>query len=80
MPYTIRHVPAGVDRALRQWARREGKSLNEVVVDALEREAGVTEESVRRRDLTGIAGSWAEDPEIDEALRAQDRIDENLRR
>ena len=34
MQYTIRAVPDEIDRALRQRARRESKSLNAVVIDA----------------------------------------------
>jgi hypothetical protein len=78
MQYTLRSISAEVDRALRQRARREGKSLNAVALDALARGAGVTEEPVRYRDLSGIAGTWVEDPEFDGALADQDRIDEDL--
>lgn len=35
MQYTIRGIPRSVDRALRERARRENRSLNEVAVEAL---------------------------------------------
>jgi hypothetical protein len=55
-------------RALRRVARERGKGLNEVVIEALARGAGVTGERVRHRDLTGIVGTWRKDPAFDSAL------------
>lgn len=78
MQYTIRNVPETLDAALRQSARQQGKSLNEVAVEALARGAGLTENRTRQRDLTDIAASWRKDPEFDRALSAQDTIDEDL--
>jgi predicted HicB family RNase H-like nuclease len=37
MQYTIRKVPHSLDEALRRVARERGKSLNEVVIEALAR-------------------------------------------
>jgi hypothetical protein len=78
MQYTIRNVPNYLDAALRDAARREGKSLNEVTVLALARGAGLSESPRRKRDLTDLAGSWREDPVFDSALAAQDTIDDDL--
>jgi hypothetical protein len=39
MQYTIRGIPPEVDACLRKRAREEGKSLNALVVEVLEREA-----------------------------------------
>lgn len=78
MQYTIRNVPSPVDIALRQSARQQGKSLNEVAVEALTRGAGVTENRIRQRDVGDIVGTWRNDPEFDRALAAQDTIDEDL--
>ena len=78
MQYTIRNVPELVDAALRQSARQQGKSLNDVAVEALTRGAGLTETRSRQRDLSDIAGSWRKDAEFDRALAAQDTIDEEL--
>lgn len=33
--YTIRNIPANIDRALRKRMKDEGKSLNEVAIEAL---------------------------------------------
>lgn len=78
MQYTIRNVPELVDAALRQSARQQGKSLNDVAIEALTRGAGLTETRSRQRDLSDIVGSWRKDAEFDRALAAQDTIDEEL--
>jgi hypothetical protein len=77
--YTVRDVPAHVDGALRRKAREEGKSLNQVLRDALVREAGAGDLSpVLHNDLDHLAGKWEDDPAFDQAIAAQDRIDESL--
>jgi plasmid stability protein len=73
--YTIRGVPSRVDQALRRRAKREGKSLNQVTVEALTLAAGLAEERATYHDLDHLAGTWVADPEFEEALNAQDRID-----
>jgi hypothetical protein len=78
MQYTIRNVPNTVNEALRRIARKRGKSLNEVAIEALARGAGVTGERDRQRDLNDIAGTWRKDPAFDRALAAQDTIDEEM--
>ena len=78
MQYTIRSIPEPVNRALRARATREGKSLNEVVIEALERGLDLEGHPVRRRDLGGIAGSWVRDVEVDRALDEQRTIDPDL--
>jgi plasmid stability protein len=75
--YTIRAVPASVDAALRAKARRQGRSLNAVVLDALRTGAGVTEQ-VRYHDLDSFFGSWVADEATDQALNDQRRIDPDL--
>jgi hypothetical protein len=66
MQYTIRNVPHKLDEALRPAAREQGKSLNDVAIEALARGAGVWERT-RQRDLRDVAGSWRKDPAIDNA-------------
>ncbi|MEO7362923.1 MAG: hypothetical protein ABI120_21500 [Gemmatimonadaceae bacterium] len=75
MQYTLRNIPPHLNRVLRMRARRTGLSLNEVVLEALIREAGLSAELIQRRSLTDLAGTWAEDPEFDEAIRDQDSVD-----
>lgn len=77
MQYTIRNVPDYLDAALRSSAREQGKSLNEVAVEALARGAGLGDQRIRRRDLSDIAGTWEEDPAFDDAIAAQDTVDKD---
>lgn len=78
MQYTIRNIPDYLDAALRHAARDQGKSLNDVAVEALSRGAGISERRLRQRDLSDIAGTWQEDSAFDAALADQDRIDEDM--
>ena len=78
MQYTIRNIPPALDTAMREEARRQKLSLNQTVLDALSRSLGLSQEPQRLRDLGDIAGSWIEDPEFDQAIADQDRIDEEL--
>lgn len=78
MQYTIRNVPEYLDAVLRDAARAQGKSLNEVAIEALTRGAGMGESRSRQRDLRDIAGTWQEDPGFDDAIAAQDTIDEEM--
>jgi len=76
MQYTIRAVPDEIDRALRQRARRESKSLNTVVIDALARGLALDVAPVRHTDLDHLVGTWQEDPQFDRAVAEFDRIDD----
>ncbi len=78
MQYTLRKVPPQLDAALRAKAREEGKSLNEVTLEALLVGAGLAGQPVKHRDLSDIAGSWVADPATEEALLEQRRIDPEL--
>jgi hypothetical protein len=77
--YTVRSVPAHVDQALRRKARQGRQSLNEVLRNALIREAEGTDLPDRvYTDLDPLVGSWVDVPGFEDAIRAQDRIDEAL--
>ena len=78
MQYMLRNIPASVDALLRKRAREEGKSLNEVAIDALVRGLGLEETSVKRRDLSDIAGSWRADKATNAALAEQRSVDRDL--
>ena len=78
MQYTIRKVPNALDAALRRRAQEQGKSLNEVAIDALVRGTGFGKQRDRQRDLGDIAGTWRRDRAFDRALAAQDAIDREL--
>ena len=79
MQYTIRNLPAGLDRAIRERARLEKKSMNEVTIEALQRAFGLQGDLLSpQRDLSGIAGSWHDSPELAAALDEQRRVDPEL--
>jgi hypothetical protein len=78
MQYTARKIPPALDKAIRGRARAEGKSMNEVAIKALVQGLGLGGESGVRRDLGDIAGTWTKDKAVEEALAAQDRVDESL--
>jgi plasmid stability protein len=74
MQYTLRNIPQKLDKALRQRARLERKSLNQILIDLLRQAVGIGAEPVKKRDLSEIAGSWVEDPEFDRAMEEFERI------
>ncbi len=67
-----------LDKAIRSRARAEGKSLNEVAVEALADGLGFGKESVVIRDLSDIVGTWKREASVEAALAAQDEVDEAL--
>ena len=78
MQYTLRNVPPLLDEALRARAREEGKSLNEVTIEVLRTGLGLKGVPVKHRDLSDVVGTWVADPELEEALEDQRRIDPEL--
>lgn len=76
--YTIRGIPAAVDRALRARAQRERRSLNDVALEALRASVGVGAAGPLNEDLDDLIGTWEEDPVFDAAILEQDRVDEAL--
>jgi len=78
MQYTIRRVPESVDRALRKKAKEEGRSLNDVALEALRQAVNTSDQPRRYTDLDEFIGTWVEDPEFDKAIAEQDQIDEEM--
>ena len=74
--YTVRSVPSEVDKSLRAKAEREGKSLNEAIIDVLR--GGLMLDQPIRRDLSDLVGTWQEDPEFDKVIEEHDQIDEEM--
>ena len=66
MQYTVRGIPEEVDKAARECAKREGLSLNEVLLRALRTALGVEANPEAKRDLSDVAGQCS----IDEETRA----------
>jgi len=78
MQYTLRKVPRDLDKALRQKARKEGRSLNEIAIEALSRGVGGYGGIVRNHDLDFAIGTWVEDAEVEKAIEDQRGIDQDL--
>jgi hypothetical protein len=78
MQYTIRGIPPALDEAIRERARVEGKSINDIAVAALADGLGLGAADIVRRDLSDVAGSWVEEAEVEAVLSAQDSVDEDL--
>jgi plasmid stability protein len=70
--YTIRGIPKEVDRALRQKAARQKRSLNQLIVEELTQ---ATLGAKRKTDLSDVTGGWVSDPAFDEILASQRQID-----
>lgn len=66
--YTIRSIPAKLDQALRQKSKATGRSLNEVVITALEKGAGVSPDS-SFDDLDWFIGSKTLSSSFDEDMQ-----------
>lgn len=73
--YTLRDIPEALDRALRDLAKREGKSLNQVAREALKRGVGLPAQVGVAHDLDHLIGTWQEDPDFDAAIASQDTVD-----
>jgi hypothetical protein len=76
--YTIRNIPSQVDKFLRQKAKAVGKSLNETLLDALKRGAGLSDEVILHHDLDFVIGTWTDDPTFDEITKLQRKVDKGL--
>jgi hypothetical protein len=77
MQYTLRKIPIQVDRALRARARKLGKSVNQVAIEALAQSVG---QPVKFRSLRGMPGAWGkkEAAQFDAFLAGARVIDEEL--
>jgi plasmid stability protein len=76
--YTIRGISDRLDARIRERASKEGKSLNEAVLEVLNTGLGISENPVRYTDLDDLAGTWVNDPEFDRAIEEMDRVDPEL--
>ncbi|MBL8953468.1 MAG: hypothetical protein JNK82_22020 [Myxococcaceae bacterium] len=73
---TIRHDSPELAKRLKARAHRDGKSVNTLIVEVLERAVGLSQRAERLKRYV----TWSED-ELDafnEALRSQRTIDEDL--
>ncbi len=76
--YTIRQIPAPLDKKLREKSKLTGKSLNEIVIEALKRHEGFSDEPMRYHDLDFAIGSWEKDAVFDKIISAQRKVDKEI--
>jgi len=60
--FTIRRIPAPVERSLRRIARESNQSLNKTAIELIAKAAGITPEegkTKKRRDLSSIFRPWS---------------------
>lgn len=74
MQYTLRNISKPVDKALRAKAKTEGKSLNMLAVELIERGLGLNGQSQVHHDLDDLFGSGKLDAKVIKALAEQDVI------
>ena len=77
MQYTVRNISPALDRALKAKAKKTGKSVNQLALEALEQSVG---QAHKRRSLRSMPGAWSrqEAKELDRFLKKHRRIDEEL--
>ena len=78
LQYTIRGVPDYIDDCLRDFAKKEEKSLNQVVLDLLASGLGKLAKPPKNDELVALAGTWIEDPEANRAFEEMRTIDEDM--
>jgi hypothetical protein len=77
MTLTLTEIPKELDDALKLRAKSQGKTIDEVAIEAMRSGLAVPISS-KRRDLSEFAGTWVSDPELESALKDQDSIDPEL--
>ena len=82
MTLKLDNVPDHIERALRERARAEQKSLDQAAVDAMARGLGVqpsiSPEPITYRDLSDIAGTGGIDDEMEAVFWEHRRIDPEI--
>ena len=73
--YTLRNIPPALDRALRERAENEGKSLNQVAPRPSSAASACPSGEEATHDLDHLIGTWQDDPAFDEAVALQDMVD-----
>lgn len=76
---TLRKIPESLGRVLKKEAQETGQSMNAVVLKYLKKATGFTS-SVKKRDLSKLAGTWSS-KEADAFLQKMkdfEKIDEDV--
>ncbi len=79
MQYTLRSIPPKLDNELRKRARKTGKSLNEVSIEALSKGVGLSVENEAFTDLDWFIGSMAKtDDSFEQSQKWLDKLPNDL--
>ena len=60
---------------MRAKAKAEGKSVDQVALEAIKAGLGLSAGRKKKRDLSDVAGTWVEDPVFDEIREFHERVD-----
>jgi len=81
LQYTIRNIPADVDRVIRKKAKLSGKSINQVIIDDMRHANGLNATNKLGGALAGLewfVGSGDLDDATLRAINEDDRIQKSL--
>lgn len=80
LQYTIRNIPPAVDKVIRNRVKREGKSFNTAVVEALMLQTlGSTDPKKASQDVFDrLHGANTLDDDFDAAIADQSQVDDSL--
>jgi hypothetical protein len=74
MQYTLRNISKATDRALRARAKSEGKSLNQVLLEAIQRGLGLNGEVREYDDLDWFLGTGGLEDSVMKAIAEHDLV------
>ncbi len=79
---TLRNLDPDVEREIRQIAKKEGKSLNRVVIDMILQVTGSKKDKRKRssESLKKLAGGWSKDDAAAffDSIKSCEQIDEEM--
>jgi len=76
--YTVRSIPPRLDSVLRRRAQKTSKSLNEVVIEALEKGTGITSNATFD-DMDWFIGNKSLGVPFDQALDWLDNVPKDIK-
>ena len=76
--YTIRNIPAPVDRVIRKRSKQSGKSFNQTVVDLLSLQTFGTTEISDKPNFDWLFNKNTLDESFDKAIKDMSQVDEKL--
>ena len=79
---TIRGLDPAIEREIRRLAKKNGKSLNRVILDMVYQSAGLkkTDRKPAAHSLKKLAGGWSENDALEfaESIKSSEEIDEDM--